>query len=261
MGLPKREKYNQEKIEKLRKYLETYAERGQPIDYEIIVDDFKAVRRTDDPNLFNGFADFMTADTKSIEILFYTGTSNNNDKYIFTFQDETKDTGLSGLEIENKIQEQVNRARREWDFEQLKKDNEEWKEYADELEGDIEKLEKQLEEVRSNQSPLHGFLGEFGSSFVSGMVKQNPKMLEKIPGLAGLVEEGKAETTASESEPTTFTPSTDETENLEAKEALSFIRYLKKKFNQEQFGKVMTILDLLTEKPEKVEDVLNQLKG
>lgn len=259
MGLRK-EKYNDEKIEKLFKYIQTYADRGQPIEYEVKVDDFSAVRRTDDPALFHDFADFVDGSTRSIEIIFYSGLNNHSlEKYIFTFQEEAKpQEGLSGIEIKNKIQEEVNIARKEWEFDQLKRDLEKSEKYAKELEEEVEELEKELDEIKGNQSPLEGILGEFGSSFVSGLVRQNPKMLQKIPALSGLVEP-QGNTTKEESEPAAFEPSQEE--NPEAKEALELVRYLKSKMSEEQFAQTMTILDLLCKQPEKIEGILRQLNG
>src|ERR1043165_7399868 len=99
MGIIGKQKYAQEKVDKLYDYLNTYHEKGMPIDYEVLVDGFKAVRRTNDPAMFYMFESFVNSDCRSIEILFYTGTSNNNDKHIFTFGDEAKEQqGLSGIE-------------------------------------------------------------------------------------------------------------------------------------------------------------------
>ncbi len=47
MGIRK-EKYSEEKISRLKKYLELYHNLGKPVDYEIVVDQFKIERRTDD---------------------------------------------------------------------------------------------------------------------------------------------------------------------------------------------------------------------
>src|SRR6476661_6539955 len=111
MPLPNKEKYEQRKIDNLIQYLRLYHQKGQPIDYEVLVDGFKAVRRTSDPDMFSMFENFVTADTNSIEILLYQGTSNNNEKRIFYFGDlpkeKSKEEGLSGLEVLNIVNEQV----------------------------------------------------------------------------------------------------------------------------------------------------------
>lgn len=261
MAIIGKEKYNQEKIDKLHDYLKTYQKMGQAIDYEILVDGFKAVRRTSDPDIFRMFENFVGADSKAIEILLYEGTSNNNNKHIFTLAEEVKETGLSGVEIDNRITEQVGKARKEWEFEQLKKDNQEWEEYANELQKDIDKLEKELQEIKSSQSPLYGILGEFGSSLVSGIVRQNPAITEKIPGLSGLIEpsaEGKDNGSAPGSE-ISFS-SAEPAGDAESKEALSFVNKIREHFKGANFEKLMLVIDLLAEDQTKLEIIIKYLR-
>lgn len=212
--------------------------------------------------MFRLFENFVNGDTKAIEVLFYQGTSNNNDKHIFTMA-EPIDTGLSGIEIDNKIHEHVSKARREWEFEQLKKDNAEWKEYAEELEEDINKLEKELQEIKSSQSPLHGFIGEIGSSLVSGIVRQNPKLVDKIPALSGLVE-GQDRPMDIGQEPGSdieFKASPENTQDRESIEAVSFVRHIQHHFQNEKFDKLMLVIDLLAKDTSKLDQVINQLKS
>ena len=254
-----KEKYSADKIEKLQQYLDAYAEKGQPIDFEIIVDGFRAVRRTNDPGMFEMFERFVTADTKSVEVIFYQGASNNNDKHLFYFNEDVTEKGLNGIEINQKIQDHVEQAKKQWDHEQLVKEVGEWKDYAKELEEDVEKLEKQLEESKSNQSPLQGMLGEFGSSLVSGLVRQNPRIIDKIPGLSGLIESGEPEPAAGGETEVSFTSKQEQ--STEAAEALQFVQYIKSKLSAEQWGKLIVLLDTLTEQPHKIEEVLIYLKG
>jgi hypothetical protein len=83
--------------------------KGQPIDYEILVDGFKAVRRTSDPDMFTMFENFVTADTRSIEILLFTGSSNNNEKRIFYFGEDQKE-GLSGVDVKTSWMRKCNES-------------------------------------------------------------------------------------------------------------------------------------------------------
>jgi hypothetical protein len=261
MAIIGKEKYNQEKIDKLHDYLKMYQDMGQPIDFEVLVDGFKAVRRTANPDMFRLFENFVNGETKSIEVLFYQGSSNNNDKHLFTFAEEEKSIALSGIEVDNRINEQVNKARKDWEFEQLKKDNEEWEEYAGELQEEIDHLKKELQEVKADRSPLHGFLGEFGSSLVSGLVRENPKLAGKIPGLSGLVEPAiSAKDSPAPGSDIHFT-SADPAMSPEANEASSsFVMYLREHFKGEQFDQLMGIIDLLAASPEKISFTLDQLK-
>ena len=137
MALKGREKYSAEKIEKLHEYLKRYHQLGQPIDYEILVDGFRAVRRTSDPEVFYQFDTFVNADTQNIEIVFYHGNSNNNERFLFLLTDtpiqrnNQDEQSLSGLEIQNRSLDGISKERERWEMEkvldekkQLEKDNE-----------------------------------------------------------------------------------------------------------------------------------------
>ncbi|MFN8343190.1 MAG: hypothetical protein U0V64_16130 [Cyclobacteriaceae bacterium] len=190
MALPNKEKYEQKKIDNLIQYLRLYYDKGQPIDYEILVDGFKAVRRTNDPDMFTMFENFVTADTRSIEVLLFTGSSNNNEKRIFYFGDQPKE-GLSGLDVKNIVDEEVQRKLREKEYETLKDDNKKLQQHIADLESEVEELEKQNARLEMKQSPLNSFLGDIGSSLVESFVKRNPKLMAAFPGgeaLAGLLQ-------------------------------------------------------------------------
>ena len=79
------ERYKQAKNEKLIQYLRLYSEKGQPDEYEVLIDNFKAVRRTNDPENFLMFRNFVSEDTRAIQVLLFSGSSNNNQKRIFYF--------------------------------------------------------------------------------------------------------------------------------------------------------------------------------
>lgn len=105
------ERYEQAKIEKLIQYLRLYSEKGQPIDYEILIDNFKAVRRTNDPENFLLFKNFITTDTRFIQVLLFTGSSNNNEKRIFYFAEPPSgnDNKVSSTNSEKSINEPTSR--------------------------------------------------------------------------------------------------------------------------------------------------------
>jgi hypothetical protein len=85
MGAIKKEKYSEERIEKIKKHLIFYQSIGEPIDYEILIDDFKIVRRTNNPAYFDNYKLSLEKDTKEILVRLYTGQSNNCDKVLFLF--------------------------------------------------------------------------------------------------------------------------------------------------------------------------------
>jgi hypothetical protein len=265
MALPNKEKYEQKKIDNLIQYLRLYNDKGQPIDYEILVDGFKAVRRTNDPDMFTMFENFVTADTRSIEVLLFTGSSNNNEKRIFYFGDQPKE-GLSGLDVKNIVDEEVQRKLREKEYETLKDDNKKLQQHIADLEGEVEELEKQNARLEMKQSPLNSFLGDIGSSLVESFVKRNPKLMAAFPGgeaLAGLLqssnEEEQVEQQLPESE-VSFKPKVSAaTVNEEDQAAIQFVNQLKSQFTKDEFERVLHILQTLADDKSKIDLIMNHV--
>jgi hypothetical protein len=268
MPLPNKEKYEQRKIDNLVQYLRLYNEKGQPIDYEILVDGFKAVRRTSDPDMFTMFENFVTADTRSIEVLLFTGSSNNNEKRIFYFGDtpKEKDEGLSGVEVQNMVTEQVNQKLQEKEFKALREENNDLKKHINDLEGEVEELEKHNAKLELKQSPLNNFLGDIGSSLVESFIKRNPKLMSTIPGgetLAGLLQHDNSETqtdSTPESE-VSFKPkgNPSSTSSEEDQAAIQFVNQLKSQFTKGEFDKIVLILQTLAEDKSKIDLILNHI--
>lgn len=263
MAVQTKEKYNQAKLDKLADYLRLYKDKGQPIDYEILVDGFKAVRRTSDPDMFSMFENFVNADTKSVEVLFYTGNSNNNDKHIFFFGDNSPKEELSGLDIDSRVEEQMSRRMKDSAYEELKKKNIELEKEVADLEDEIERLEKEKSSYEASQSPLKGVLGEIGSSLVESFIRRNPAVIKSLPGgdaLAGLIDSDDKRAERSQPEGNVSfkskqTPQLSEEENW----AIAFGGQLKSQFQQEEFNDVLEILQALSSDKGKIKTVLQLL--
>jgi hypothetical protein len=265
MALPNKEKYEQKKIDNLLQYLRLYHEKGQPIDYEILVDGFKAVRRTSDPDMFTMFENFVTADTRSIEVLLFTGSSNNNEKRIFYFGEQQKE-GLSGVDVKNIVDEEVQRKLREKEYDSLRDENKKLQQHIADLENEVDELEKQNVRLEMKQSPLNNFLGDVGSSLVESFIKRNPKLMSAFPGgeaLAGLLQsstEDAADEQVTESE-VSFKPKTTTNSPVteEDQAAIQFVNQLKSQFSKEEFEHVLHILQTLADDKSKIALILNHV--
>lgn len=134
------ERYEQAKIEKLIQYLRLYSEKGQPIDYEILIDNFKAVRRTNDPENFLMFKNFITTDTRFIQVLLFSGSSNNNEKRIFYFAEAPSENGneVSSTNSEKSVNEPISRNQL---FSHLQEENALLRKLISDLEKKTEELE------------------------------------------------------------------------------------------------------------------------
>lgn len=265
-------KYDPAQIQKLADLVRIHYERGNPFDYEIMVDDLKVVRRTSDPELFFIFEDFVTAETKGIEVIFYRGSSNVPEKRIFTFIDDpAPDQALSGVEIDariqSQVQEQVNQKQREWEYNDLLKRNAALAEEVKDLEKEVHDLEQENEQLKSDKSPLQGLLGELGSSFVVSFLRKNPKILNALPGgeaLSGLLEdEGKqkeiAGTIQQPDAEVSFTPRSGQPHSEEEQAAILFVNQLKTQFTKDEFDKLMIILQSLADDKSKIDLIIHHV--
>jgi hypothetical protein len=247
MGLIAKEKYDQRKIDRLLDHLKIYFEKGRPIDFEIIVDGFKVVRRTSDIDMFPLYENHVDGDTKNLEILLYSGTSNSNDKHIFYLGNVPKES-LNGIDVEDQIESGVNQRLREQEFAKLQDKNKELEEEIKDLEKEVTRLEKANETLEASQSPMNSVLGNLGSSLVEAFIKRNPKIMASIPGgsaLAGLLDESVPPPPAEDVE-VSFKPKSEEHSKPEGmskadQEAIAFVNQIKEAFNAEEFEKISLI--------------------
>jgi len=263
------ETYDQLKIDKLKLYLQTQADRNAARFYEIYVDNLKAVHKTNDIQEFDSYEDYMTEDTDRIRILVYSTNSQSprNDQYVYRMkkQDEQKTVvqqqGLSGIEIESRMEEKLQTHRERWEHEALVKELEQTKQQLKESEEYAEKLAAELQEYRSKK--LHWGnvnLGELASVVVEGIVRRNPQMVAKLPGgeaLAGIIEQDNKErgtTTPTQETEVSFKKKSDAPElSDEEKGYLNFMRGIAESFDDEE-------IVILTQVITKLEEDTTQLK-
>ncbi|MBT1699481.1 hypothetical protein KK083_21465 [Fulvivirgaceae bacterium PWU4] len=272
MGHVSKHKYDPAQVQRLADLVRIYHDRGQPFDYEILIDGLKVVRRTNDPDMFFIFENFITPDSKALEVLFYVGSSNVNEKRMFVFGDvpDEKEVGLSGVEVDARVREGVKEGiethKKEWQYLQAQKENESLKQQVADLEKQVRRMETEKRELLDSQSPLQEFLGQAGASFVESFLKRNPQVLKSIPGgeaLAGLIDNSKTGTEP----PETFSDSSvsfqakSETPALseEDRTAITFVNQLKAKFAKDEFDKVLVILQTLADDKSKIELILNHV--
>lgn len=268
MGHISKERYEQKKVDRLLNHLKVYSEKGHPIDFEIFVDGFKVVRRTNDVEMFSMYEDFVDGDTKTVEFLFYTGSSNNNHKHIFFFGETTREVSrddLNGIDVNDRIQEGVQQALKEKRYETIENENKQLREEIRDLEKEVEGLEKEKAVLEAKQSPLNSFLGDIGSSLVESFIRKNPKVMSAIPGgetLAGLIQTDQNETSGIDEDATVTFQSKEQSEGSlteEEQASIDFVKQLKRWFNKEEFDQVAGILQMLSDDKSKIGEVVNML--
>lgn len=263
------EKYSEQKIDNLYNYLQNSKEQGEAEDYEIFVDAFKVVKRTNDLARFESYSNFIQPETKAVTIVIYDGTSPRNTKHIFTIKEDNTN-GLSGVDVDTRIEEKLRLEKEKWETDLLKKENERLQTELTEAEAYIEELEDNAEKAKDKKFRMGDVnVGEFASVILEGFVRRNPQMLAKLPGgeaLAGVIEQDNADREKvlldkSPEPEVTFKKSGSTTGNLseEDKSYLDFIKSLKDKFDQEQMTSVMLILDVLAKSPNDIDPTIQYL--
>jgi hypothetical protein len=263
------ETYDQLKIDKLKLYLQTQADRNAARYYEIYVDNLKAVHKTSDIQEFDSYEDYMTEDTDRIRILVYSTNpqSPRNDQYVYRMKKQNEEKtvvqqqGLSGIEIENRMEEKLQTHRERWEHEALVKELEQTKQQLKESEEYAEKLVAELAVYRSKKMHWGNVnLGEFASVVVEGIVRRNPQMVAKLPGgeaLAGIIEDDnreRATTTPTPETEVSFKKKSDTPElSEEEKGYLNFMRGIAESFDDEE-------IIILTQVITKLEEDSTQLK-
>ncbi len=264
------EPYSAQKIENLFNFLQSSKDQGEAEDYEILVDAFKVVKRTNDLSRFDTYSNYIQPETKSLTIVIYDGTSPRNTKHVFNIKEEAKN-GLSGMDVDTRIEEKIRLEKEKWETDLLKKENEKLKEELTEAEAYIAELEEKEEKAKDKKFRLGDVnVGEFASVVLEGFVRRNPQMLAKLPGgeaLAGVIERDnedreKALTETPPEVEVSFkkkSATTEEALSEEDKTYLDFIKSLKNKFDHEQMTKVMLVLDVLSKHPEHLPLTLQYL--
>lgn len=258
------EKYSEQKLDNLYNYLQSSKEQGEPEDYEIFVDAFKVVKRTNDLSRFESYSNYVQPETKTITIVIYDGTSPRNTKHIFSIKDDTGN-GLSGVDVDTRIEEKLRIEKDKWETDLLKQENEKLKKDLAEAEAYIEELEDENEVAKSKRFKMGDVnVGEFFSIVAEGLVRRNTHLIAKIPGgeaLAGIIEQDNEdrekllldkspEPEVSFSKKSSSATSTTLSE--EDQSYLDFIKSLKNKFDEEQMTSVMHVLDTFAKNPESI---------
>lgn len=262
------EPYDQLKVDKLKHYLETQANKGQAVPFEIFVDNLKVVPRTDDPKEFENYDFYLNEDTEKVRILIYTyGQSPRNDQYCFMMQKNKMEKQLNGLgEIDNIVQEKLAARDREHEMNKLREELEATKLELEDSEEYVEKLEKELQYLKENKFKLGNInIGELASVALEGIVRRNPQILTKLPGgeaLAGIVEQDNLDKERMLVQPQAQEPKVSfEKESSpeitdDEKRHLAYLRKLEQGFTREQAEMFNAVIGAMVEEPSIIPTLL-----
>lgn len=264
------EKFDQHKVDSLKRFLQRETDKGRPRDYEIMIDGFRVVSRTSDISEFDDYEQELKGDNRNLSILVFDGPgTNRNSRYSFALQGDTIARSIpanNGLgEIEQVIADKLAEREREHDLLQLKEQLKATKSQLAESEEYAELLQKRIKDMEAQRYTHAVSLGEVASVVLKTLVKQHAA---KIPGgqaLAGLLgadlpEELPPPETVEPQSAVSFERQPDpDPLDEQTRNRLSLIAQMQERFNEQQMIAVFTILDTLAASPDKIEVVLAQL--
>ena len=266
------ERYDNDNIEKLKHFLEAMAKKEQPKFFEIHVDTFKVIPKTDNVEEFDHYEQYMDENTKKVKITIYDSPhSPRNNKYCFLVQDGKQDKGLNGFnglgDLDGIIQEKLAVRDREYEMTRLREELQKTKEQLAEAEEYADTLEGQLSEQQKNKFNLGNInVAELASVALEGVIRRNPQFLTKLPGgdaLAGII----AQDTAEKQQPLNVDQETEA--SFQKKSAgdlkpehlryIPLLQQLDNAFNTAELEVVMTLIQRLSEEPANLKTVAELL--
>ena len=277
------DKFDQQKVDRLKIHLEAQAQKGHPKFYEIFVDNLKAVQKTDDPNQFEGYEDYMTSETAQIKILIYTsGVSPRNEQYVFSMKaknpQEALEMGLDGVALmltkselsELKLNRDIQLAESEL-VQQLNAEIEKLDAQLEEQSNYVALLEQGIEQAKANGNKLGGIdLGVIITEGLDGLLRKNTHLIGQIAGLDGVAKiidkdtlqqqlpparQENAEVSFTKKTATNSSPALSEEET----HFLSFFSELQKNCSEEELCEVIEILHRLSQDKTQIEPVIELL--
>jgi hypothetical protein len=282
------DKFDQQKVNRLKTHLDSQAEKGSPKFYEIMVDSLKAVQKTDDPKEFEGYEDYMTPDTQELRIIIYnSGASPRNDKYVFSMKakssQEALEMGLDGIAFKmlNKTELSELKANRD---KQLAES-----EHIQELNTEIADLQKELKEkeayiavmedailkAKANGNKIGGI--EVSEMLMQGLellIRRNTDVIAKVPALEGFAkmidEDTQRKQSLTEPQAETEVSFTKKSESPVPPQAsqltehethfLNLFKIMQQKFNEEELSEVIELLDRLSFNKHQLEPIMQLLE-
>lgn len=261
------EKFDQQKVDFLKRFLQREADKNRPRDYEIKVDGFHIVSRTDNISEFDEYEQEIKDSTRNLSILIYDGpNTNRNTRYSFILNADNGNrtsTTLNGLgEIDHMIAQKMEEKEREYELNRMREKLKDMQTQLTEAEEYAELLQNRIKEMEDKRYTNAVSLGEVASVVLKGLVQQHASKLPGGAALAGLLGAETPVNSLPAALPETsvsFERSNDEQPDETTRNRLSLIAQMQERFNEQQMISVFTIMDVLANSPEKIASVLAHL--
>lgn len=269
--------YSTERILKLKRILEQAHSKGRPRYFEIMVDGFKVVYRTNDLSEFDLFEEHVDEDTNEVVFILYSdnATSPRNTRHIFKLKEEEKENkkeqpkeipqptqiGLSGAEVDLKLKEAMEKFTLDARVKELEKDLQQKTKQLQKAEEYIDKLTEKNEQLQTQFSETEKKLNLLGAA---ERVLTNPHLSNNVASLAGVLsgvpgkdekEEKKEEKKEQQGEATFSKKKKEEPLTEDQKRHLQIVQAMEKELEGEELHTLMKINDVLITDKKKIPEV------
>lgn len=259
------EKFDQSRIDSLRRSLQREYDKGKPRDFEIIVDGFKVVPRTSDINEFDEYEQELTSSTRNVSFLLYNGGGNNrNTRYSFSFNTKPQAEQSATLgEIDQIVAQKLSERDKDYELARLKEKLDETTSQLEDAEEYHEKLQARISELEQVQKGRMINFGDLGASVLMGVLRNSAKSSPAGQALAGFfgVDEpavpqinGGAQSVDGQTYYSKEEPMDDQT-----KGNLALLEQMQQKLDEAQMISVISIISHLVERPDKINTILELL--
>ena len=271
----KNEIYEPKKLEAVYQNIVARNKTDKPQFFEIRVDDFTVVEKTNDPERFMNYAEFVDGNTKYISVFLYHTNSNASDKLFFHLQANhfLNATGLNGIPTTETPLEQEKNQKEKWrkdlHYEQLSEENADLKKEIEELEHTIELIEEEKTNIKSARdvtfSSIAGFLIDGAGK--SKFVKEN---FSFINDLAGVTANETPETENSFKRKSANNKDLEDVESEdvpppviseEDKKLIGFMQEIKARVGNIELVNVIHLLDMVTLNPQSIHFAIKQVSN
>ncbi len=178
--------YDASEIDSIRLMLDAEAKDGKPLFYEIKVNGFTRVHKTNKVERFDELHNFLNENTKELVISIYPDT-NSNRKEWYKYKLNSAPEQLNGVDMETKISERMKQFEDKMTMQRTEEKLKETENKLEQAELYIDILEDKLEEQKVKPNHIGSFdLGRLASSTIEGIAIHYPKVLDKVPVLNGI---------------------------------------------------------------------------
>lgn len=262
--------YDADEVESIRLMLEAEAKEGKPLSYEIKVNGFTRVHKTDKVERFEEMHNFLNENTKELVISVFPD-ANSKRKEWYKYRMNSAPESLNGVDMESKISERMKQFEDKFAMKRTEEKLQETEKKLEQAELYIDILEDKIEESKAKPNHIGAFdLAKLASSTIEGIAVHYPKVLDKVPVLNGIAkviqEENKSrpaqlnggfEGDVSFRTKSKVAPNAEATEHDEAIKQLS--DFIAEHFDQDQKLMLGAVIVALGENPSQLQTVAELL--